>query len=55
MEAGVLATSYTAGDKFFIDPAKLLPKDRFLPQPKGAPSRGGEAPPAVDFQTLMLE
>lgn len=29
-----MATSYSAGDKFYIDPAKLLPLARFLPQPK---------------------
>ena len=36
-----------AGDKFFIDPQKLLPLERFLPRPKGAATpgggRGGEA------------
>lgn len=31
---GIIATSYSAGDKFYIDPAKLLPLARFLPQPK---------------------
>ena len=41
MSEGVIATSYAAGDKFFIDPAKLLPLERFLPQPKGAAPRGG--------------
>ena len=41
MSDGVIATSYAAGDKFFIDPAKLLPLERFLPQPKGAATRGG--------------
>ncbi len=46
MQEGVVATSYAAGDKFYIDPMKLLPMERFLPQPKGAPSRGG-APPAL--------
>ncbi|GAQ78950.1 h/ACA ribonucleoprotein complex subunit 1-like protein [Klebsormidium nitens] len=40
MEGGVVATSYRSGDKFYIDPAKLLPLERFLPQPKGA-STGG--------------
>lgn len=40
MSDGVVATSYAAGDKFYIDPAKLLPLERFLPQPKGA-TRGG--------------
>jgi H/ACA ribonucleoprotein complex subunit 1 len=42
MSEGVVATSYKEGDKFFIDPAKLLPLERFLPQPKGArPPFGG--------------
>ncbi len=41
MAEGVLAASYASGDKFFIDPYKLLPMDRFLPQPKGAAPRGG--------------
>lgn len=41
MQEGIVATSYAAGDKFFIDPYKLLPMDRFLPRPKGAPSPGG--------------
>ncbi|KAJ4814963.1 H/ACA ribonucleoprotein complex subunit 1-like protein 1 [Rhynchospora pubera] len=42
MEEGIIATSYSAGDKFYIDPAKLLPLSRFLPQPKGAaPQSGG--------------
>ncbi len=39
-----MATSYAAGDKFYIDPMKLLPMERFLPQPKGAGGgRGGGA------------
>ncbi|KXZ43585.1 hypothetical protein GPECTOR_86g378 [Gonium pectorale] len=41
MSEGVVATSYKAGDKFFIDPMKLLPLERFLPKPKGAPGAGG--------------
>lgn len=41
MQEGVVATSYAPGDKFYIDPMKLLPMERFLPQPKGAPARGG--------------
>ena len=36
MQEGVVATSYSNGDKFYIDPAKLLPLDRFLPKPKGS-------------------
>lgn len=44
MMEGIVATSYSTGDKFYIDPAKLLPLARFLPQPKGqsqASGRGG--------------
>ncbi|CAI5982641.1 unnamed protein product [Closterium sp. NIES-65] len=43
MQEGVVATSYSPGDKFFIDPMKLLPLQRFLPQPNaGVPVQGGE-------------
>lgn len=46
---GIQATSFKSGDKFYIDSAKLLNMERFLPKPKplpGAPkvkkpSRGG--------------
>ncbi|XP_050378835.1 putative H/ACA ribonucleoprotein complex subunit 1-like protein 1 [Argentina anserina] len=44
VKEGIVATSYAQGDKFYIDPAKLLPLARFLPQPKGqkpAFPRGG--------------
>ncbi|KAI9093557.1 hypothetical protein K1719_027090 [Acacia pycnantha] len=43
MMEGIVATSYSSGDKFYIDPRKLLPLARFLLQPKGQPqaSRGG--------------
>ncbi|CAN1246002.1 Putative H/ACA ribonucleoprotein complex subunit 1-like protein 1 [Linum grandiflorum] len=34
MMEGIVANSYSAGDKFFIDPMKLLPLARFLTQPK---------------------
>ncbi|KAJ6434085.1 hypothetical protein OIU84_017734 [Salix udensis] len=40
MMEGIVATSYAAGDKFYIDPSKLLPLARFLPQPKGQ-AQGG--------------
>lgn len=36
MLEGIVANSYSTGDKFFIDPAKLLPLARFLPKPKYA-------------------
>ncbi|XP_057862291.1 putative H/ACA ribonucleoprotein complex subunit 1-like protein 1 [Cryptomeria japonica] len=41
MMEGIIATSYTPGDKFFIDPAKLLPLQRFLPQPNEKSQNGG--------------
>ncbi|KAK2638201.1 hypothetical protein Ddye_025996 [Dipteronia dyeriana] len=43
MMEGIVATSYNAGDKFYIDPSKLLPLSRFLTPPKGMPmgGRGG--------------
>mmetsp|Transcript_13210 Transcript_13210/g.23426 ORF Transcript_13210/g.23426 Transcript_13210/m.23426 type:complete len:202 (-) Transcript_13210:176-781(-) len=41
MSEGIVATSYKSGDKFFIDPMKLLPLDRFLPKPKGSSPAGG--------------
>lgn len=34
---GIQATSFKEGDKFYIDNAKTLPLDRFLPKPKPAP------------------
>ncbi|KAJ6693976.1 hypothetical protein OIU85_004739 [Salix viminalis] len=40
MMEGIVATSYAQGDKFYIDPSKLLPLARFLPQPKGQ-AQGG--------------
>ncbi|KAK4481673.1 hypothetical protein RD792_012580 [Penstemon davidsonii] len=40
MMEGIVATSYSSGDKFFIDPAKLLPVSRFLSQPKGQKQSG---------------
>lgn len=53
MQDGVVATSYANGDKFYIDPMKLLPLDRFLPKPKGS-SAGitkGEITSVVFFPT----
>ena len=32
---GITAASFKEGDKLFINPEKLLPLQRFLPQPKG--------------------
>lgn len=37
---GMKAESFQKDAKFFIDPAKLLPLSRFLPQPKGAKRTG---------------
>ncbi|KAL1303190.1 hypothetical protein AAFC00_006614 [Neodothiora populina] len=51
-QEGIVATSFKAGDKFYIGGDKLLPLERFLPKPKpahGAPKvkkpagRGGAA------------
>lgn len=39
--SGIAATSFKAGDKLHINPLKLLPLERFLPQPKGAGGGGG--------------
>eukprot|EP00195_Chlamydomonas_chlamydogama_P007069 CAMPEP_0202894748 /NCGR_PEP_ID=MMETSP1392-20130828/4078_1 /ASSEMBLY_ACC=CAM_ASM_000868 /TAXON_ID=225041 /ORGANISM="Chlamydomonas chlamydogama, Strain SAG 11-48b" /LENGTH=172 /DNA_ID=CAMNT_0049579525 /DNA_START=270 /DNA_END=785 /DNA_ORIENTATION=- len=47
MADGVVATSYKLGDKFFIDPMKLLPLERFLPRPKGAPATPAEVAAVV--------
>ncbi|GAA5823453.1 hypothetical protein JCM3770_006042 [Rhodotorula araucariae] len=57
-QAGIVATSFTAGDKVCISADKLLPIERFLPQPKapagskpkkrggaGAGGRGGRGAP----------
>ncbi|KAJ6797890.1 putative H/ACA ribonucleoprotein complex subunit 1-like protein 1 [Iris pallida] len=41
MMEGIIATSYSSGDKFYIDPLKLLPLSRFLTQPKGQQQSGG--------------
>ena len=40
MQEGINANSYSEGDAFFIDPSKLLPLERFLPQPKGSKGAG---------------
>merc|ERR1712196_636766 len=40
-DGGVQASSYQDGDKVYINPMKLLPLERFLPQPKGAISKSG--------------
>ncbi len=41
MQEGVVASSYSPGDKFYISTEKILPLARFLPQPKGARGSGG--------------
>eukprot|EP00730_Choanoeca_flexa_P000953 TRINITY_DN10410_c0_g1_i1.p2 TRINITY_DN10410_c0_g1~~TRINITY_DN10410_c0_g1_i1.p2 ORF type:complete len:193 (+),score=19.68 TRINITY_DN10410_c0_g1_i1:1746-2324(+) len=43
LSEGMKAESFDASTKFYIDPYKLLPMERFLPQPKGA-SRGRGGP-----------
>jgi hypothetical protein len=52
LEMGVLATSYSGGDRFFIDPFKLLPLERFLSQPKGT-HRPFDAVAASHLTTVM--
>ncbi|KAL6747700.1 Gar1/Naf1 RNA binding region-domain-containing protein [Haematococcus lacustris] len=37
MSDGVVATSYASGQKFYIDPMKLLPLERFLPPSQRGP------------------
>lgn len=43
---GIVATSFKAGDKFYIGSDKLLPLDRFLPKPKtiGGPRKPSGGP-----------
>ncbi|ETN45451.1 H/ACA ribonucleoprotein complex subunit 1 [Cyphellophora europaea CBS 101466] len=36
-QEGIQATSFKAGDKFYIGGDKLLPLEKFLPKPKGPP------------------
>eukprot|EP00210_Caulerpa_lentillifera_P000320 g313.t1 len=45
LNEGIVATSYSNGEKFYIDPNRLLPLERFLPssnakQPRSTPGRG---------------
>lgn len=41
LNEGIVATSYTLGHKFYTDPAKLLPLERFLPSASGKGTSGG--------------
>ena len=41
MSPGVTASSFKKDDKIYISPDKLLPKSRFLPQPKGSTATRG--------------
>ena len=43
-QEGIVATSYSPGDKFYIDPGRLLSLQRFLPQPKGSGPSGDCGP-----------
>ena len=38
---GIAADSFKSGDKLYINPMKLLPLERFLPQPGGGGGKGG--------------
>lgn len=50
-----MASSFAVDKKFYIDPAKLLPLERFLPKPKGAstPGRGGN-PALISHEHICL-
>ncbi|KAG2300225.1 hypothetical protein Bca52824_036697 [Brassica carinata] len=59
MMEGIVATSYSEGDKFYIDPLKLFSLARFLPQSKGQSlggrgGRGGRGPPGREAEDLLL-
>merc|ERR1719315_34306 len=41
LQDDVKGSSFDSGKEFYIDPAKLLPLSRFLPQPPGAKRIGG--------------
>ena len=44
LSEGIVASSFKKEQKVYIDPLKLLPLSRFLPQAKGSvtkPARGG--------------
>nr|CAB3248271.1 H/ACA ribonucleoprotein complex subunit 1-like [Phallusia mammillata] len=45
MADNMKATSFSSDTKFFIDPAKLLPLQRFLPAPPGSVSKRGRGGP----------
>jgi hypothetical protein len=52
-----VATSYKSGDKFFIDPMKLLPMERFTQadkKPAGAPPSPPPSPPSRDASKAPL-
>ncbi|KAL6540416.1 hypothetical protein OROMI_024299 [Orobanche minor] len=53
MMEGVVATSYSPGDKFFIDPAKLLPLARFLSQPNRGNNNFLEGEDVVEEEVLV--
>ena len=36
MAEGIVPSSYSEGDTFYIAPEKLLPVEKFLPKPKGS-------------------
>ena len=53
-QEGIVATSFPSQKKFYIDPAKLLPLERFLPKPKGAPTGRGNIPNPISTPALLL-
>ena len=48
---GVVATSFKAGDKFYIGTDKILPLERFLPKPKPPP---GSKSQSIQFGVRTL-
>ncbi|KAK2979139.1 hypothetical protein RJ640_029297, partial [Escallonia rubra] len=55
MMEGIIATSYASGDKFYIDPAKLLPLARFLSQPKINTYSGDKHKLVVEVEVVEAE
>jgi H/ACA ribonucleoprotein complex subunit 1 len=53
---GIKASSFKADQKLYIDPAKLLPVERFLPgaKPMGGGSRGRGGSRGGDRGKLLL-
>ncbi|RMZ82192.1 hypothetical protein DV738_g1809, partial [Chaetothyriales sp. CBS 135597] len=56
-QEGIQATSFKAGDKFYVGGDKLLPLEKFLPKPKPPPGKEKSSStdsPGSDTKTLSL-